>query len=167
MLQSSAYRRHAEARNCAPQVAAYQSQRKAKRNALRKRETSESHAGILSAVTSVISGAVSRLPSKTGSASPPHITNIQNVRTSCDRHLVINLSSDVRRTVYLRNCSRGDRRPILHQQRVHPARSDRGTEVRMHLQHFFNLFSYTIKLKWHQTRPRHWCSRYDYLRAAR
>ncbi|KIM83257.1 hypothetical protein PILCRDRAFT_819495 [Piloderma croceum F 1598] len=76
--QSSAHRRHAEARNCAPQVAAYQSQRKAKRNALRKREISGSHAGLFSAVTSMISGAVSRLPSKTGSASPPRITNIQN-----------------------------------------------------------------------------------------
>jgi len=74
--QSSAYKRHAVARNCAPHVAAYQSKRKAKRNALRKREsTSESDSGIFSAVTSML---FSRLPSKTGSASPPHITDIQN-----------------------------------------------------------------------------------------
>jgi hypothetical protein len=121
ILQSSAHRRHAEARNCAPQVAAYQSQRKAKRNALRKREISGSHAGLFSAVTSMISGAVSRLPSKTGSASPPRITNIQNVRASCHHYFDINFSSDIRHTVYLRNCSRGDRRPILHQQRIRPA----------------------------------------------
>jgi hypothetical protein len=129
ILQSSAYRRHAEARNCAPQVAAYQSQRKARRNALRKREISGSHAGLFSAVTSMISDAVSRLPSKTGSASPPHITNIQNVRASLLLLPCSKLSSDIRHTVHMCNCSRGDRRPVLHQQRVRPARSDRGTEV--------------------------------------
>lgn len=74
--QSSAYKRHEVARNCAPHVAAYQSKRKAIRNAFKKRElTSElGPSGIFSSPTSVIS----KLPSKTGSASPPHATNIQN-----------------------------------------------------------------------------------------
>jgi hypothetical protein len=62
-------------------VAAYQGKRKAKRKALRKRESiSEPVNGLFSAVTSMLSGAISTIPSKTGSAGPPHITNIQNVR---------------------------------------------------------------------------------------
>jgi len=74
--QFSAYNRHAVARECAAHVAAYQRKRKAKRNALRKREsTSKSDSGIISAITSML---FSTFPSKTGSASPPHITDIQN-----------------------------------------------------------------------------------------
>jgi protocatechuate 3,4-dioxygenase beta subunit len=77
--QLASHKRHAEASNCAAQVAAYQSKRKAKRSNLRKRadesdQPAEQAAGALSAVASVLSSFVS----KTASASPPHFTSIQN-----------------------------------------------------------------------------------------
>ena len=120
-LQFSAYNRHAVARECAAHVAAYQRKRKAKRNALRKRESnSKSGSGIISAITSML---FSTFPSKTGSASPPHITDIQNVRMRLP--LSSTGPSDISYTVYLRNCSGGHRRSILHQQRVGPTRPHR------------------------------------------
>jgi protocatechuate 3,4-dioxygenase beta subunit len=77
--QLASHKRHAEVRNCAAQIADYQSKRKAKRSNLRKRDAvpdqpSRTASGILSAVGSVLFNAIS----KTTSANPPHITNIQN-----------------------------------------------------------------------------------------